>query len=167
MRKFLLLALSIAICIFLVACGGQKEEPLNNSKISTNNDGQEAISNEASKNNSTYEEELEKTKEAVQEMELYSDDTKYVFKTDENTTGIFYHNGNEITGYEVRVECETHELAELAKAEYLSESEGEDIKSVKTDGNYLIVDYGPEEYKDLTLDAIKMTYSMFQVLKGE
>ena len=167
MKKFLLLALSIFICICLVGCGSKKEEILDNSKMDSNSEEQKTVLNETSKNNDTYDKEAEKTKEVVQDMELYSDDTKYVFKTDENTTGIFYHNGDKITGYEVRVDCKTQEVAELTKEEYLAESEDEDIKSINVEGNYLIVEYGPEEYKDLTLDAIKTTYSMFQVLKGE
>lgn len=168
MKKGLLLILAIMICAFLVGCGGTAEVVDNNDA----NNEQETTINETEKINETpltYEEELENTKEALDGMELYSDDTKYVFKTDEDTTGIFYHNGNEITGYEVRVDCHTHELAEEAKTEYLAESaeEDEDIKDIRIDGSYLIVEYGPEEYKDLTLDAIKMTYSMFQVLRGE
>lgn len=165
MKKTILLILAIITCIFLVGCGEKNQEIVDNGET-------EVISNEETNKTLTpeetekiREEELENTKKTVESMELYSDDSKYVFKTDDNTTGIFYHNGNEITGYEIRVTYDSHELAEIAKAEYLKESEDEDIKSINVSGNELIVQYGPKEYEDLTLDAIKMTYSMFQVLK--
>ncbi len=172
MKKVILGIFAVIVCVSLVGCWNtqeiKNEEPVidNQTTTKTNTAVESANTEETARDlvESLPEEELNNVKEEVKDIGLASDDTKFVFKTDETTTGIFYHNGNEITGYEVRIEYESKEDAELAKASY-TDYEEDDVESLTVDGKTLIVKYKPEAYSDMTYEGIKQTYSILQVLQ--
>lgn len=158
MKKIILMALAIVTCFALVACGKQEEEKNNN--VETN----VVDSQDTTNSSNEIEENLDDVREAISGMELYSDDTKFVFEMEDNTKAIYYHDGNKITGYEIRVGYDSHELAELAKIEYEKEPD-ENAETVRVDGNTLVVEFGPAEYEETSLDEIKAAYSFFQILQ--
>lgn len=173
MKKFLCVVSLIVVCFTFSGCGN-KEKNENNSEtkvISTqeenNNYSNASISlDELSEMENYAPKAYDNVKEVADSVELYSDDTKFVFKTNENTTGIYYHNGNDIIGYEVRVDYETSELANAAKLAY-NDYEEDDVESVSVNGKTLIVTFKKEAYQGTTLDEIKQAYSLLQVLKNK
>ena len=186
MKKIMGVLVILSLCSFLVGCGEKQEttsnvetEPATQTQAQTIEDKVnvepatgaevdteeiEALMEEA-KTNEEVAAQLEEAQKAAEEIELYSDDTKYVFKPTSNSTGIFYHNGSEITGYEVRIDYETHELAELAKQQLELEKEEDNIQSISVKGSELVVEYAPAEYEGTTLEEIQQAYATLQVLK--
>ena len=86
--------------------------------------------------------------------DLYSDDSKLVFQQG-NTKYVFYYSGESITGYKTYTEYEDPDTAQGAY-EFLK-SQGNNNISVSN--NYLVMEFGPEEYANLTTNDIKSAYS--------
>lgn len=104
-------------------------------------------------------------KEGVSNLSVSASNNKYVLKQGENLTAIYYHNGQEITGYEARVKYENHEEAVLAKgsADY---TEADDIESVDVEGDELVVKYKPAAYAGTSLEEIKQAYEAINIIQG-
>ena len=186
--KKILGTLVMIICLALTGCGTEKTTP-NESKNSdettvkmqnmtinedsNSNEVQEnGVSNESSKiteedlkDLQEYSPEIfEETKNTVQNFELTSDDTKFVWKLDDDSTAIYYHDKTNITGYEVRIVYDSAEEAQLAKDSY-TDYEEDDVESITRDGSTLIVKYKPEVYEGTTLEEIEQSFSLIKMLQ--
>ncbi len=142
------------------------ESNLNNNQTSANNDySSEDLRKDWETVQNLNEDYANDIKESVSDVSLTEEKDKYVIKQGDNMTGIYYHNGKDITGYEVRVSYDSHEEAELAKSEYVPE-EGDNIESIKVDGKDIVVKYSPDEYSDMSLEDVKQTYEMLKIIQG-
>ena len=180
MKKVLLGVISIIVCFAMVGCGKKEKEEQENNNVQENSS--EISTNVTTEENNTEEnyddftkEDWEKlqqidedytneVKEGVSNITLSDDGNKYVFQQGDNVTGIYYHDGNNITGYEVRVKYDSNEEAELAKSTYQRE-EGDNIKSIKVVGDEIVVTYSPEEYEGTTLEEIKQAYEVLKIIQ--
>lgn len=150
MKKKLLLGLLIIMSLFLVTgCGKDEGEPV--------------------ENNETNEVEKDATgsSDTLNDVELYSDDTKYVFQY-QNITHIFYYDGDEITGHHTYINYNDHASAEAAYSMYnLAELEDMDAEAdrVYVSGKYLVFELNESEYENMTVSDVKTAYSYMTELK--
>lgn len=160
MMKKLLCIIALVLCIALVGCGNQEVKTGENENTNNNNSQTE---------NEVITDVVEGTGEnadnVVGDIEFYSDDTKYVIKYDDNTTATYYHDGKEISGYEIVVEYETEEEAKAAKLEY-TDYEEDDVESLTVVGNTLVAKYKKAAYEDMTLEELKQTIALLEFFKG-
>lgn len=142
MKKKLFLTLLSFILIFsLTACGDKTEEEDN--------------TNEETENTSTVGD--------LDDVELYSDDAKYVFEL-ANTKYVFYYSGNTITGYETYVGYDTKEAASIAYAA-LRTQDLESVDKYYLKGKYIVFKWKESEYADLSVEDIKLSHSYMKELK--
>ena len=152
----LILALIIVLCIVLTGCGKKEEENTNN--VVEDNE-REVLEDESDL--------------AYEEMDLSSDDSKYVLNYGEEYKVTFYHDSKKITGAEVCIKYtfsddETKdEVIERAKKEMKEDEEyGKYIESFEIKGEYVIAKLKSEAYAETTLEDLKTTYEMMEKLKN-
>ena len=149
MKKLLFTFLALFLCVTLTACGnGDTKEEENK-----DNKGTE----EVEKKDKNEEKNDSKTSSS-EKIDLYSDDTKMVFKNGQNQL-IYYYSGDKITAYHAYIDYETPELANYA----LTLLEKDDsIDKMYTNGRYLVVEYAKSEYENLTVAEVKALYSYLE-----
>lgn len=150
MKKVGKLLLVLFISLSLMACSKEENEP-----IPGNNDA--PIENTDNSENQGDADDLEN-------LNLYSDDTKIVFNFNDVYNIVYYYEGNEITGMEYYYNYQTSEVAAYAKAG-IEASKDENVESVIQKGQYIIVKFNEKEYNDYTLEEIKQTYSYLEEVK--
>ena len=99
------------------------------------------------------------------DLELYSDDTKYVFQND-NTIHVFYYEDDIITGYTSYVDYKSEELAKYAY-DALEEDNVKDTKNYYVKGKYLVFEWNESEYSSLTVSNLHKTYQYMNELKKD
>ena len=136
MKKALII---ITIAVLLTGCGDNK------SVSSVNN---------ISENNSP---------ETSEKVELYSDDTKIVYKQSKGSYLVFYYDGNKIIGYELYLDYEDEETASVAY-EVLKQDHSayNNVKNINQKGQYVVIEYNENEYAAYSLDDVKRTYSTLE-----
>ena len=140
MKKKLLTGLfAIIMCFALVGCG--KEEQKNQPE-----------------NNNEQPKQEENNKDSV---DLYSDDTRIVFSTDQGLI-IFYYEGNKITGYHVYFDYEDNETATYALSTL---EKDEEVEKMYVRDKYLVFEYKESAYEYLTLEDVKKSYSYLEEVK--
>ena len=174
MKKFLLFA-AIVACISLIGCGQKEpeqsyeksEEVVENQATEKEYNNEETPSTEEAVNafKQYAPEEYESVKETANSIEVTSNGNMYSFNVADNATAIYHHDGEKITGYEVHVEYETAEDAQLAKNanDYTDE---DDVESITVDGSTIIVKFKPSAYEDTTLEDIQQTAELLKALQG-
>lgn len=146
MKKKLYLLLLIGLIIVLAGC----------SAASKKESQEDSIKEEI--------EELEETESENEEIELYSDDTKIVFQSDQ-IRYVFYYKKNEITAYHVYIDYDTKETAAYALT-LLGAEDDETIDKAYNKGRYVVIEYNEKEYMDMTVEELKEAYgSMKEVTK--
>ncbi len=161
--KKLLILLALVLCLSLVGCGEKKENedvrPVD--EVETNSDEEIDYENMTFEDiiNSIPEEDRKEAQEALEDVKATSEDGKYIFTSSDNSQVIYYHDGTNITGYEIRVSYETKEEAELAQ-DLPEITEDEEIESTRIDGTTLIIKYKPSAYEFTSLEDIQLTYSI-------
>ena len=149
MKKILFGTLAIIICFAMVGCGNEEK----NVKTSDNTSTQNAVDNSVEENNE------EEIGEPFRPQVLVSDDTRYVVKISETAEYTYFHDGDVITGFQVKMYYSTPEAAVLAKKNIDEEKEtNPSIDSIAIDGSNLIVRYKSSMYDGQTLNTIKMVY---------
>ena len=98
-----------------------------------------------------------------QEIELYSDDTKIVFKNGNNKV-VFYYSGNKITGQRIYYDYTNSHYAEIAYAA-LELDDDDDIEKAYIEGRYLVVEYKESMYENLTTEEVREIYSYLKEAK--
>ena len=139
-KKFIFGILVCLMLTFLVGCGN-KEVPLD----------------EKEPNDSTTE-----PGEAIEDIELYSDDTKIVYNYNDLYKLVYYHDGTNITGLENYYEMENSAVAAYTKTSLASTYPN---ATLTQKGRYVIITYNESEYKDLTLEEVKETFSFLQEIQ--
>ncbi len=142
MKKILLSTLLFLMLVFITGCGNE-----------TNDDVENIIDNIEDKSTETS-----NTTED-DKIDLYSDDTKMVFK---NGTGslVYYYSGDKITGYHAYLD-----YGDAATAKYaltIMDKDLENIKNAYTKGRYLVIEYNESEYEDMTASEVKALYSYLE-----
>ena len=168
MKKVVLIVLAFSTMFLLMACGDKKEENEETNNVESDevidigeDTSKDNLVNEEKNNDEEFFEDIEQARETLNNLEMYSDDSKYIINVTDNTRGIYYHDGEKITGYEIRIEYDSAELAEQARQTY-NQEDGDNIKSIKVDGNELIVEFGPEEYEKTSLKDVEAAYSLIK-----
>ena len=153
MKKLLLTLFAVSLTFALTACGNKDtEEEKNPNKENNTSEVETNDNNESSAN--------EPSGETIQ---LYSDDTKMVFKRDK-TQLVFYYSGDEITAYHAYADYETAAAANFA----LSLIEKDDtIDKVYTKGRYLVIEYAKSEYENLKTSEVRALYSYMEQIKND
>ena len=136
MKKALII---ITIAVLLTGCGDNKSVSSVNS-ISENN-----------------------SPEISEKVELYSDDTKIVYKQSKGSYLVFYYDGNKIIGYELYLDYEDEETASVAY-EVLKQDHSayNNVKNINQKGQYVVIEYNENEYAAYSLDDVKRTYSTLE-----
>lgn len=146
MKKGIIFSLLlIFMCFTLVGCTKEKTD-------------EDDILNQFNDNQQDNKEDEEDYK-----IDLYSDNTKMVFDFSGVYKIVYYYNGDKITGLEYYFDYQDKSTAKYAVTAIKSQYEAEDnIKSVEQKGQYVIVKFTEEEYKDTTVEEIKQTYSYLE-----
>lgn len=146
--KRIVLFVCILFSVFLVTgCG--KDEVVNNNN--SNN-----IENNSS--GETYE-----------NIELYSDETKIVFRY-ETTTYVFYYSGEEITGYHTYIDYGDAATAGSAYQVFNTEKKNgqmETVDKVYTKGKYVVFEFNKSEYEGMEVKDLRTAYSYMEEVKKE
>ncbi|MBR6034285.1 MAG: hypothetical protein IKP28_06145 [Clostridia bacterium] len=154
-KKLLFLGIiSVALVILLAGCGAEVENPTISESVTADIDAtEEEIEQKAYSQVTPTSDE---GKEAIQDLELYSDSTKIVFANGQ-TKMVFTYNGDEITGYMVYIDYENATTAAYALT--LIDGEDDSIEKAYVSGNYLVIEYAKSEYENLTVDDVRRAYS--------
>lgn len=92
-------------------------------------------------------------------IELYSDDTKMVFKNG-NSQLVYYYSGDTITAYHAYID---YEIATTAKYVATSVIEKDaTIDKVYAKGRYVVVEYAKSTYEDTTATEVRKLYSAIE-----
>ena len=159
-RKILFSVLAIIMCLTIVGCGKEEKQNnilgdiIENFTNSENND-----KDDSSKNNDDKDTSLD-------EIKLYSDDTKMVFNFYDQYNIVYHYKGDTITGLELYYDYGTEELAKISKSA-IEQTQDYEIKSVVQKGRYVIVTYNEEAYQDMTVEEVKQTYSYLEQVYEE
>lgn len=143
MKKILITLSAFIICFALVGCGSQinLDDIIGGESGETGDNGDD-----------------QGTK--VDEIKLFSDDTKLVFNFQDVYTIVYYYSGETITGLEYYYNYGDASTASYAKMTLTNQyKEGDNIESITQNGKYLIVKFKPDAYKDTTASEVKQTYS--------
>ena len=149
MKKLLTALLVLFLSFSLTACG--KDE---------NNNSNEKNQEQGENNNG---ENKENTEEALKDIELYSDDTKMVFKI-EDIEAVYYYEGETITAYHAYAKYPTIADANIALAAAKQE-ENETIDKAYVKGTYLVIEYAKSTYENLTTSNVRLLYSTLEQTK--
>ncbi len=145
-RLFFLGLISIVLCIVLTGCGVENKPAT----------GEEQADEMEQKVYNAVTPTTDEAKEVIQEMDLYSDNTKMVFISGQ-TRLVFYYSGEEITGYVTYIDYGNEATAENALT--LVDEEDESIEKAYTKGKYLVMEYDKSEYENLSVSDVKNAYS--------
>ena len=99
------------------------------------------------------------------DLNLYSDDTKYVYESD-NTTHVFYYEGDTITAYHTYVNYKEEELAKYAY-DAVTQDMKEEIDKYYVKGKYLVFEYKESAYSNLELSKLDKTYAYMKKIVKE
>ena len=146
MKKYLLIIIALCLTVSLAGCGDKKEEA---------NNGGETKQPETNDNTDNEEEVVEDIPAMIEDYELYSDDTKLVFK-DGSTYKIYYYSGKKVTGYQTYTDYGTSEDANSA---LLNLQKDKTMKDVYVKGQYLVIEYAESQYKNLNPTELRSKYS--------
>ena len=146
MKKLLTALLVLFLSFSLTACG--KDE---NNNSNENNQEQGEVNNG------------ENNEEALKDIELYSDDTKMVFKI-EDIEAVYYYEGETITAYHAYAKYPTIADANIALAAAKQE-ENETIDKAYVKGTYLVIEYNKSLYENLTTSNVRLLYSALEQTK--
>ena len=146
MKKLLTALLVLFLSFSLTACG--KDE---------NNNSNEKNQEQGEVNNG------ENNEEALKDIELYSDDTKMVFKI-EDIEAVYYYEGETITAYHAYAKYPTVADANIALAAAKQE-ENETIDKAYVKGTYLVIEYNKSLYENLTTSNVRLLYSALEQTK--
>ncbi len=149
-KKVMMCILAILLSFIIVGC-------VNNG----------AIDNDESNDNNENINENTNVEETIDNFDLYSDDTKIVFNYMGVYQIVYYHTGDTITGLEWYYNYENSETASYMVAGIkASIDEDDNVESVKQKGKYVIVKFKEEEYKDMSLEQVKQSYSYLEEVKN-
>jgi len=97
------------------------------------------------------------------DIELYSDSTKYVFELS-NTKYVFYYSGDTITAYHTYVD---YNDAATAKTAYqlLKLEDYPEVNKYYVKGKYIVFEWNKSQYEDMTVSELKTAYSYMKELK--
>ena len=148
MKKVLISILMFSLVFVLAGCGKEKGEPVvNYSDDIESNDIQDTNNSE---------------KETYDDIDLYSDSTKIVFKNGQVKL-VYYYSGDTITAYHTYLDYEDAVTAKLALN--LIDKDDLTIKKAYTKGKYLVVEYNESEYENMTVSELKALYSYLEEIK--
>jgi hypothetical protein len=147
------------MCFVLVGCGQTDDKEKGNNTAKQNET--EVNTNE---NNKTETQDNNDQNEAP-DIELYSDDTKIVFKNEQGRV-VYYYSGKQITGQRLYVDYGTPKDANVALS-ILNYEENETIDSAHVEGKYLVIVYNKSTYESFDVDTLRLVYSYLEELKKE
>lgn len=117
------------------------------------------------------------TKSSLNDAYFVSDGSKYVLTVDRDmletedkenspikTHIVYYYSGDAITGVTTYMEFDNDATAKAALDLYKN-ADQTGVKSLKTDGKYLVVEMTEDQYKDLTASDVKQQVEFMEMLK--
>lgn len=117
------------------------------------------------------------TKSSLNDAYFVSDGSKYVLTVDRDmletedkenspikTHIVYYYSGDAITGVTTYMEFDNDATAKAALDLYKN-ADQTGVKSLKTDGKYLVVEMTEDQYKDLTVSDVKQQVEFMEMLK--
>lgn len=117
------------------------------------------------------------TKSSLNDSYFVSDGSKYVLTVDRDmletedkenspikTHIVYYYSGDAITGVTTYMEFDNDATAKAALDLYKN-ADQTGVKSLKTDGKYLVVEMTEDQYKDLTVSDVKQQVEFMEMLK--
>lgn len=152
MKKFLLTLFVVFLALSLTACGSKTEGEENNEE-----------EKEKTSEVENKEEANEEEKEEADEYELYSDDTKMVFKR-ANAQLVFYYSGDKITAYHEYIDYGNAATANTVLS-FLEKDET--IEKAYVQGKYLVIEYAKSEYENLTVKEVRDLYAALEAVQGK
>ena len=117
------------------------------------------------------------TKSSLNDSYFVSDGSKYVLTVDRDmletedkenspikTHIVYYYSGDTITGVTTYMEFDNDATAKAALDLYKNADQA-GVKSLKTDGKYLVVEMTEDQYKDITTSDVKQQVEFMEMLK--
>ena len=170
MKKVLYGVLAIVTLFSLAGCGNKEKEEAkvvpSESNVEQTRSTEEIVQEAKDVVEELPEETVAGYQEALQDIQVTSDNNKLVFQQGENMTAVYYHDGTKITGYEAYIDYDSPELAHAAKIEADKEKE-DDVESIKVEGSRIVVKFKESAYEDTTLEELKQSYAVIQALQGK
>ena len=162
-RIFSLGILLILMCFILTGCGNKSEETSTNESNKNTQNNSTSIDTEIKTNNNTTTQDKTSVDD-VDIVELYSDDSKLVFKSADTVYMVFTYSGDKITGYSTYADCGSVSGANAALIEY-NKNPDEEVKRVYTKGQYFVAEFKESEYVGLSVSEIRQAMSYLQEIK--
>ena len=152
-KKIFGLLVVLLMVLFVSGCGSddKKKEDETNNKVEETNQVEETTDNGSN--------------DDLADIELYSDDTKIVYKNEQGRA-VYYYSGDKITAYHVYIDYGTAANARVALS-IINNEENETIESAHVDGKYLVIVYDKSTYETLDVKTLRMVYSYLEELKKQ
>jgi hypothetical protein len=149
MKKLLLFALVLAICITIVACNNE------NKTTTVDNVDQVAVDNTIRANNNVNTD--SRVTETLAEINKGGGSRqigqRYIKEISDSMYGVYYVNNGKVEGYELYAKFEDNETALRAKDEYPDVNKT--VDEIKVVDDTMIVIFKPIEFEGTTVDNIK------------
>lgn len=164
MKKYLGRIFAIIICLLVVTGCGKSKVEKNFTEIYNNleKESEESFNETENESTETTSQSTGVTSTKTDDIKLYSDNSKIVFKTGQGMM-VYYYSGEKITKYEAYLDYNDESTAKFALS--LLDDEEEGIKKKYTKGKYLVIEYDESEYDTLTLSEVKTMYSYLEEIK--
>lgn len=97
------------------------------------------------------------------EIELYSDNTRYVFEL-ANTKYVFYYSGDTVTSYYTYIDYNDNSTA-LYTYKLLNQEDYPEAKKIYVEGKYIVFEWNESEYESLSASNLRNIFSNMKELK--
>lgn len=163
MKKILALLLALLMILSLAACSS-KDEPSNDDKTPTVIEETEDADDAEADPDEIESEDADVEVGDDFELNIKEDDQKIIWEV-ENTTIVYYHDGQDVTGYEAYIETSSAADAKVAIDVYQKNAEQDDtIDEVSRKGKYIYIKYNKSGFEYVTYDELKETSDMLKSL---
>lgn len=140
--KKIFLSLFLVITLFMITSCGKENDNLDS------NSGDSVLEHEQHVND---------------DIELYSDDTKYVFEMG-NTKYVFYYEGDTITAYHTYVNYGDSRTARYTY-NFIKKEDYPVADKYYVQGKYLVFEWNKSEYQNLKASTLRQAYSYMKEVK--
>ena len=174
MKKFLAILLALVMVLSLVACGDKKDDVDDNNDTPIVDDVDDS-SKEQQDNEDKDDEDIDDIDGVKDVEDIDSDDVDVNVKESGkkvewqigNVTYIYTHDGEKVTGYEVRMDMGDTDTAKTVITAYkLNADEDDTIDDVSRDGQFIVVKYNEKGFEYTSYEDLKSASDTLNSLYG-
>ena len=156
-ERIFVLLMTLVMLLSMAACHHDKEDASAGGKETSSTTVAERPTQTAEKKDNAKEDIQDISKDLKKTDSKKTEDSNKISFVTDNTTVVFYHEGQKITGHEIMVD---YGSADVAKAAYEAIKmsgayDTNEIKDISLKGQYMIFTYAASEYQGYTLDEVR------------